>query len=297
MIASKPADAAVLDRVDAQLAPEAFPAWQLETIAVTYEVDLDAVFLSYKKDSAPHFSPQVLADLLAIRRSLPPLYAYQRAQGRPYRYVLIASEKPGIFNLGGDLDLFASAVPDPQTLRHYALTCIDLIHALTTGFDLPIVTYACVQGLALGGGLESSIAQDFIIADSDARFGVPEIKFNTYPGMGAVSLLTRRLGAARAQEIISQGKIYTAREFYDLGLVHYIIPPETPPREALRIATQATAFETAFQIASMRRLNAPSYDELTAIVVQWIACVGKLGKTDLRLMKSLVAAQKTKTKA
>ena len=65
----------------------------------------------------------------------------------------------------------------------------------------------------MGGGLEAALAEDFLIAEKRAKMGVPEVAFNTFPGMGAASTLTRRMGAAWAEEVMTSGKFSRRKIF------------------------------------------------------------------------------------
>ena len=93
------------------------------------------------------------------------------------------------------------------------------------GFDCGIVTIGLVQGDALGGGLEAALSCNFIIAERGVKMGLPEVIFNLFPGMGAYSLLSRRLGMAMAERIIFSGRLYSAEEMYELGVVDLVVDP------------------------------------------------------------------------
>src|SRR3546814_2073117 len=74
----------------------------------------------------------------------------------------------------------------------------------------------------LGGGFEALMTFDVVVAERQARFGLPEILFGLFPGMGAYSILARRIGHVHAERMILGGKVYSAEEMYDMGLVHVI---------------------------------------------------------------------------
>ncbi len=90
---------------------------------------------------------------------------------------------------------------------------------------LPMVTIGLAQGDALGGGFESLLSFNVIIAERNAKFGFPETMFGLFPGMGAYSLVSRRVGAAFAEEMMLTGRIYSAEEMQDVGLVHLVVDP------------------------------------------------------------------------
>src|SRR5262245_35684975 len=138
------------------------------------------------------------------------------------RYLLLGSRTPGVFNLGGDLDYFAGRIRarDRQALVAYGESCVRILHRNINTLGLPIVTIGLAQGDALGGGFESLLSFNVIIAERGAKFGFPETIFGLFPGMGAYSLVARRCGAAFAEEMMLSGKTYTAEEMKERGLVH-----------------------------------------------------------------------------
>ena len=90
--------------------------------------------------------------------------------------------------------------------------------------QLPIPVIACVNGLALGGGMEMAMACDFILASKNAIFGQPEVKLGLIPGFGGTQRLTRLVGRGRAKEIIYTGRNITAKEALQIGIVLNVLP-------------------------------------------------------------------------
>jgi enoyl-CoA hydratase/carnithine racemase len=103
---------------------------------------------------------------------------------------------------------------------------------------VPQPTIASVFGYALGGGFELALSCDLIVASEDAVLGLPEARVGILPGGGATQLLTRRLGPARAKELIFTGRRLSGQEAIDLGLVTRVVE-----REALTAATAELARE------------------------------------------------------
>src|SRR5438128_3560122 len=109
---------------------------------------------------------------------------------------------------------------DRRALANYAKLCIDNIYPRTQAFFSPALTkIALVQGDALGGGFECALASDVIVAEESARLGFPEILFNLFPGMGAYSLLARRIGMRAAEELILSGNVLPAAKLHEMGVV------------------------------------------------------------------------------
>lgn len=277
--------------------PRDFPNWGFDHLAIDYHAPTQSVWMNYRADAPLCYTPHTLHEMMIVRESLRALFAAGLTAQYPVRYFVIASHKPGVFNLGGDLVTFATAIRahDVDALRDYAHACVDLIDSLLQGLGLPIVTVSAVHGQCLGGAFEAALATDFILAEESARFGVPEVAFNTFPGMGAVSLLTRKLGGALAQKIISEGRVYSGREMYDLEAIDNLAPDgeirETTRSWMLNDAETNWARRRALAEAR-RRCNLVTRDELIHIANLWADCSTRIDDVDLRHMERLVGAQK-----
>ncbi|MEV0275597.1 enoyl-CoA hydratase-related protein [Streptomyces sp. NPDC050610] len=95
--------------------------------------------------------------------------------------------------------------------------------AYTGVLELPMPTVAAVRGFALGGGFELALSCDVIVADASAVVGLPEVSVGVIPGGGGTQLLPRRVGAARAAELIFSARRVPAEEARDLGLVDDLV--------------------------------------------------------------------------
>jgi DSF synthase len=277
-------------------AAQDFPHWSFATLDVEYDAQSRSVWMSYRADGPPFYSLQTLADMIAVRESLRGLFASDRIQEFPIRYFVMGSNKPGVFNLGGDLATFARSIKedDEATLRRYAHQCIDVVHGLATAFGLPVVTVSVIAGQALGGGMESALALDFLIADETAKIGVPEVAFNTFPGMGAVSLLTRRLGAARAEGIIASGKVHSGAEMAAMDVVDVVAPQGQARETAIAWMLDGGEAHHARRLAlaeARRKLFPIGAAELMAITDLWVDCCLAVTPHDIRHMERLAAAQ------
>jgi DSF synthase len=277
--------------------PESFGSWRFPTVDVEYDPHAQALWMLYSKDSPPFFSLDTLQDVGDVRASVRALFASPLKDRFPIRYFLMASNKPSVFNLGGDLAMFAKSIRDGDRdkLRLYAHTCVDLVHSLTQAFDLPIVTLSVIAGQALGGGFEGALAEDFIVADEEARIGLPEVSFNTFPGMGAMTLLSRRLGAAAAEDLIASGKVHDGRSMYEAGVVDILAPAGAAHQTATAWMAQGgqANFERRLAIAGARRRLFPvSHHELARITDLWVDCSCDVTAHDVRHMERLAAAQK-----
>jgi len=109
---------------------------------------------------------------------------------------------------------------------------------------------AAVSGFALGGGCELAMTCDMIIAAEGAKFGQPEINLGVIPGAGGTQRLTKAIGKARAMEMILTGRMYTAKDMYNAGLVTKVVDTDIYLDEAIEIAKEiATKPTIAVQLA------------------------------------------------
>ncbi|MFZ1320940.1 MAG: enoyl-CoA hydratase-related protein [Ignavibacteria bacterium] len=109
---------------------------------------------------------------------------------------------------------------------------------------------AAVSGFALGGGCELAMSCDMIVASKSAKFGQPEINLAVIPGAGGTQRLTKAIGKARAMEMILTGKMFTADEMFDAGLVTKVVENEIYLDEAIELAKEISSKPTiAVQLA------------------------------------------------
>ncbi|WP_225773342.1 crotonase/enoyl-CoA hydratase family protein [Inquilinus sp. Marseille-Q2685] len=262
-------------------------------------VELDPVARTYwcfmQPEGRPSFTPELLQDITDMQLSIQRMFVERADEEPPIRYFVFASGLPGIYSMGGDLGLFIEKIRagDRVALRRYAHAAIEPIYRNHVAFGTPIITMGLVQGDALGGGFECALSLDMIVAERSAKMGLPEILFNLFPGMGAYSFLSRRVGAVTTEKMITSGRIYTAEELHEMGIVD-VLAEDGKGTEAVReYITENGRKYNAHRalIQARRRVNPITLGELRDVVDIWAdACLG-LGESDLRKMARLTAAQ------
>ena len=149
------------------------------------------------------------------------------------------SIKAVILTGSGDKAFVAGAdISEMKDLRpKEALAFMELGHETLRALEtLPKPSIAAVNGFALGGGTEISMACDMRFASETARFGQPEILIGLIPGWGGTQRLARLIGTGRAKELIMGGGQIDAKRAYELGLVNQVYPADQLLAEAKRFA-------------------------------------------------------------
>ncbi|MFF8830417.1 enoyl-CoA hydratase/isomerase family protein [Streptomyces sp. NPDC015131] len=140
------------------------------------------------------------------------------AEDRAVRVTVLTSSHDRAFCVGADLKE-RNSLTDAELVRQRPLAR----GAYTGVLELPMPTVAAVHGFALGGGFELALACDLIVADATAVVGLPEVSVGVIPGGGGTQLLPRRVGAARAAELVFTARRVTADEAAALGLVDRLV--------------------------------------------------------------------------
>lgn len=149
-----------------------------------------------------------------------------------------ADESIGCLVLTGSEKAFAAGADikemQPLTFQDVAVTDKFSEWSLFTNRRKPII--AAVSGFALGGGCELAMMCDFILASDTAKFGQPEIKLGTIPGMGGSQRLTRFVGKSKAMDMVLTGRMMDAAEAERCGLVSRVFPAADLVEEAVKVA-------------------------------------------------------------
>ena len=291
--ASQPA-APPFDQIPADLNKnsDARRLFELEQLEVSWEAPTGTMWTFMRPHGRPSYNLALLNDFHAGQRGIAAAFA---EQPRDLRYLVLGSRTPGVFNLGGELHYFLDKIRlrDRHSLVGYGESCVRVLHRNLTTLDLPMITIGLAQGDAFGGGFETLLSFNVIVAERTAKVGFPESLFGLFPGMGAYSLLARKIGAADAEEMMLSGRTYTANEMKDAGLVHIVAEPgrgieavrDYIERNKRRHAGARGVFRAG------REINPVTLGELNRIVAVWADSCLELSERDLKIMQRLISAQ------
>lgn len=158
----------------------------------------------------------------------------------------------------------------------------------------PII--AAVNGLALGGGAELTLACDVRICSDTAKFGFPEINLGIIPGAGGTQRLQRIVSQTVAKELLYFGEMITAKRAYEIGLVNKVVPLESLLNEAKEWALKL-AEKPAIAMRMMKlSVNSGAKVDLDSALDLELACFGNTFATEDRKegMQAFIEKRKAK---
>lgn len=271
----------------------------LEQVRTSYEEEFGVMTYYMNPAPRPCFNKICMTELHQSQTSLEKMQGQFIANGDVLKanYLVLASDVPGVFNLGGDLSVFGELIRSNARdhLLSYARLCINNVWTFYN-MQAPVTTISLVQGQAMGGGFEAALAAHVLVAEKSAVMGLPEVLFNLFPGMGALSFLSRKIGMPAAEKMVRSGKIYTGEELYLMGVVD-VLAEDGQGKYALdnwikknhRSLNSFQAINKAKQ-----RVNPLTFDELNDIVEIWVDAALRLDERNLKVMERLVRAQNSK---
>lgn len=271
--------------------PASRPAIVFETDALTasYDPVTCTIWSSMHVQPRQCFSMGVLRDLLD-------LYGHIRRRVWQVDFFVLRSDARRVFNLGGDLHYIRDCAlrEDWGGIAEYARLCVEAIYGMTSGLDRRVISIAEINGDALGGGFEAALSCDFMIAEQGVKLGFPEVMFNLFPGMGAYSLLARKIAPHVAQRMILSGSISQSETLLAQGVLDEVVEPGHG-RAAVETFIQNTRKQLGgyrgFLEGRRRTALWPTHTELIKVVDHWVECVKQISPRDLRLIDRLVSAQ------
>ncbi|MDQ2701986.1 MAG: crotonase/enoyl-CoA hydratase family protein [Pseudomonadota bacterium] len=259
----------------------------------------DALWITLAKDSATglqNFTPALVQEFRGLVDEM-----QDRRVATPLHYAVVQSADPDYFSMGGDLRFFRDCIQrrDAAALREYSMRCLDLLQAWSGRLKDTTTSIALIQGRALGGGFEMALSTDYLVAEEHSSFGFPEIMFGLFPCTGAMGLLSDRIGARQAERMMTNKKIYTAPELYDMGLVDEICATGEGELAVERfVANHSSRLKARLKVQQSRcRHTALDHAEGVRIVEDWVETAMCLSADELRTMDMLIMMQQREAAA
>jgi DSF synthase len=266
-------------------------------IDVEIDREFGIVWVYLKPKPRPCFNPTMISEIRRLQIMLETYGGKLPYQGElvPIHYHVLDSRTPGMFSMGGDLDLFCDHVRrrDREGLLKYARSCIDTMHAYMVGFGAQVTTISLLRGDALGGGFEVALSGNVIIAEEHVELGFPEILFNTFPGMGSYHLLSQRIPPLQVDRIMLNGKRNSAAEMYETGIVDRLAPTRRGAAAVYDFVEENRRHRNGYLAVQhvRQKVHPISYEDLLDVVTYWVDTTMQATEKDLKLMQRLVRAQ------
>lgn len=274
--------------------PHASPRPQSRLSTEVRRMRADALWITLGKDAdtgLQNFTPALVQE---FRSLLDGLHG-QRDPAEAPGYVVVQSADPAYFSMGGDLRFFRECIQrrDAAALRDYSMRCLELLMSWNGRPDDEATSIALVQGRALGGGFELALGMDYLVAEEHSSFGFPEIMFGLFPCTGAMGLLAPRIGARQAERMMTNKKVYTANELYDMGLVDEICATGEGELAVERFVANHSSRRKARVRVQQSRYRHSRLDRVEGvrIVEDWVEAAMRLTAEELRTMEMLILMQ------
>ncbi|MDI9257895.1 crotonase/enoyl-CoA hydratase family protein [Flavobacterium sedimenticola] len=207
------------------------------------------------------------------------------------KFLVIKSPNPTVWNMGGDLEFFIDCIKQNNypALKDYAYKCVEGVHMINKAFETSCSVICLLEGNAYGGGFECALSADYIIAEEQVKCSFPETIFDTFPGMGAYSFLTRKVGYEKAHQLIQSNQKWEAKDLEEMNLIWKCVEKDCAITTLLKgfkedLFKPKNEFEKACKV--------PPKEELLTIVDIWLNGIMNLDEKTIAIMEKIVANQK-----
>ena len=191
--------------------------------------------------------------------------------------VVVSSSKP-VFIVGADITEFVDIFSqDENALIDNMMGAHAVFNSLE---DLPVPTACAINGLALGGGFETTLACDYRVMSSAAKVGLPEVKLGIYPGWGGTIRMSRLVGPDNAIEWVCGGTEQRADDALKIGAVDAVVAPEKVLEGAIDVVKRAISGELDYKAKRQEKLDPiklPQMEQLMAFNSAMGFVAGKAG--------------------
>jgi DSF synthase len=242
------------------------------------------------------FSIELLKELLDALNFVANAEQYNQKENK--FFVFTGENNTGVFNYGGDLMVFLDYIEraDIDSLKGYGSLCIDCIHTTSDLTYKNVTTVAIINGDARGGGLESAIACDIIIAEKGWNISLPEVKYGFFPGMGAFEFLSKRIGVSKAKSFIENDMEYTTDYLFEIGLFNYLVEKGDGINKLLEIVKKERSNQSKYN--GLRRIykknNPITKEMLLESVYIWAESIIDISDYNKRKMATVIKIQEKK---
>ncbi|TCR60845.1 DSF synthase [Bosea sp. BK604] len=271
-----------------------YKAGFLPEVQLAYEAEIKTLWVTIKPELKPVFTLQLLDSLVKIQSAIATLWgAPDQYHGAPVRFLAFRGTGP-FFTLGGDLDFYLDCLAknDRAALAEYAKLSIEGAVWNAGGLNGLVITLSTIHAKAIGGGIDAPRSCNIMIAEEQASFVYPEIKFNHFP-ITAVAILSRRMGARAAERMLLSGEEMSATEFMEAGGLEAVVPEGRGESWIRKYASETLpvhAAKTALFSAFNRRAG-DLREELEHLGQIWTDCMLRLNPSAISKLQRIAQTQ------
>lgn len=214
-------------------------------MSVTYTQEGPAAWITLDRPEALNALDFAMLDELA--------QVLARADADPAVRVVVLTGRGRAFCAGGDIAQLRTDMEGPPDGPTPYVDAVERGFKAVRALGKPLI--GCVNGLAVGGGLELLLCCDLVVAADTARIGDGHANFGIFPGGGSSALLPRVLPMNQARELLLTGELWPAARWHALGLVNVLVPAESLRAETLRLADTLARKSPALLARLKRAVN------------------------------------------
>jgi DSF synthase len=198
-------------------------AGPLAQLKLEYEAAIKTLWVTIAPEPKPVFTFDLVDSVYRLQTAITSLWDRDQYFRSPIRFFAYRASGP-VFTLGGDLDFYLDCIAksDHSALREYARLSIEGVLGNTSSLSGSAITMATIEGKGIGGGIDAPLSCNLVIAEEQASFSYPEVKFNHF-AITAVAVLSRRIGPKAAHGLLSTGTEASASQFEALGALDAVV--------------------------------------------------------------------------
>ena len=149
--------------------------------------------------------------------------AVETIEAKPAIFAVVITGRGRSFSAGGDLDGYLDLYRNPEKFAAFLEDFFEMLNAIEASSKIYV---AAINGVCVAGGLELLLACDLVLAAASAKIGDGHLNFGQLPGAGGSQRLPRAIGLLRAKHLMLTGKLVTAAEAKEMGLVNEVVPDD-----------------------------------------------------------------------
>ncbi|CAH1691221.1 conserved hypothetical protein [Hyphomicrobiales bacterium] len=267
-------------------------AGHLPQVELDFVSDLSLLWVTIVPEPKPIFTFELLNSLGKVQQAIMDLWG-TRYLDCPVRFLAFRGRGP-IFTLGGDLDFYLDCLAKndrPAMLEYARVSGEDAARNASCLGGLTI-TLSTIHAKAIGGGIDAPRSCNLMIAEEQASFSYPEVKFNHFP-ITAIAVLGRKMGNSAALKLLHSGDELTARAFFEAGGLDEVVPNGTGvdwiekyARDTLPIHAARLALFSAFH-----RRTGNMKEELQHLGEAWVDNMMRLSPTAIAKLQRIAQTQ------